>query len=53
MSPERSVTHVSGLDRDDLVGAIGFEPTTPCAQGDNQPETPLNITENDSDDEST
>src|SRR5215470_16361340 len=33
MSPERSVTYVSGTDRKTLVGAIGFEPTTPCAQG--------------------
>ena len=33
MSPERSVTYVSGTDTFELVGAIGFEPTTPCAQG--------------------
>ena len=33
MSPEHSVTYVSGPDLEKLVGAIGFEPTTPCAQG--------------------
>ena len=31
--PVHSVTHVSGPDRSLMVGAIGFEPTTPCAQG--------------------
>jgi hypothetical protein len=24
---------IAGRKRDELVGAIGFEPTTPCAQG--------------------
>jgi integrase len=28
---------VAGRQRDELVGAIGFEPTTPCAQGKSHP----------------
>ena len=27
------VTHVSGIDLRKVVGATGFEPATPCAQG--------------------
>jgi len=29
MSPERSVTYVSGTDKNKLVGERGFEPPTP------------------------
>ncbi len=32
MSPVRSVTYVSGLDQDVMVGAEGFEPPTLCSQ---------------------
>jgi hypothetical protein len=32
MSPERSVTYVSGTDNLRLVGAIGFEPPTPWSR---------------------
>jgi integrase len=30
---QREERQVAGKKRDELVGAIGFEPTTPCAQG--------------------
>ena len=33
MSPEETVTHVTGIDPRKVVGATGFEPATPCAQG--------------------
>src|ERR1700757_4149459 len=32
MSPERSVTYVSGTDREILVGERGFEPPTPWSR---------------------
>jgi len=32
MSSERSVTYVSGPDRDYLVGVAGFEPATPSSR---------------------
>src|ERR1700757_4580011 len=32
MSPERSVTYVSGTDREVLVGERGFEPPTPWSR---------------------
>src|SRR5690349_14971184 len=34
MSPEGTVTHVTGIGARRVVGATGFEPATPCAQGE-------------------
>jgi len=32
MSRKRTGTHVSGVDHDEMVGAEGFEPPTPCSR---------------------